>query len=292
MVTGQRLKLRYELWALLAGGGLLLTLIALDVDLGVPVLGILRLALGLAFILFVPGYLLQASIFRRIGQIDGYERSALSLVLSIAFIPPVALLLDLLPFAAVDLVSIVISEAILVLVLWPFSFYRRMRVLREHRFAIMIPGRRHDNAGTEPSAPGSRRTNLVLAAVFALVVATIGAIVLFPAPAQEYTEFYVLSERGLTEGIPRSVPANTPLRMIVGIVSAEGEANQYSVEVISGEDVLATVDAIRLAPSERFETTIEFVLTDRGPDREVLLLLYLDPTRELYRRLRLIFDVT
>lgn len=294
MGAGQRVKLKYEFWALLVGGGLLLILIALNVDLGTPVLGLLRLLLGLVFVLAVPGYLIQALIFRRIGQIDGYERSALSLVLSIVVIPPMALIFDLLPFAAVDVTSIVLGEVLLVAVLWPVSFYRRMRVLREHRFALAVPWSRavSDSDSDDLSNPLRRRLNLVLIGLFVLVIATVGAIVLFPAPAQEYTEFYVLNELGMTEGIPRSISANTPQRVIIGIVSAEGEPNEYSVEVISDESVLATVDAIRLEPGERFETTIEFTLSERGRDQEVLLVLYLAPTRELYRRLRLIFDVT
>lgn len=291
MGAGQRVKLKYELWALLIGGGLLLTLMILDVDLGVPVLGIVRLLLGLLFVLVVPGYLIQATVFRRINQIDAYERSALSLVLSIAVIPPMALMLDVLPFAAVDLTSIVIGEGLFIAVLWPLSFYRRMRILREHRFAAAIPWPL-DKDRDGQSSPFERRLNLVFLGLFVLVIATISAIVLFPAPAQEFTEFYVLNESGMTEGIPRSIAANTPQRVIVGVVSAEGEPHEYSIEVISGESVLATVDAIHLDPGERFETTLEFALSERGRDREVLLVLYLSPTRELYRRLRLIFDVT
>lgn len=289
MSAGPRVKLKYELWALVGGGVLLLILMALQVDLGVPVLGLVRLLLGFGFVLIVPGYLIQAAIFRRIGQIDGYERSALSLVLSIVIIPPTALILDILPFAAIDLPSIVIAEGVIVAILWPISFYRRMRILREHRFALMIPRLR---AEADERPEPVRRLSFVLIGLFVLVIGTIGAIVLFPAPAQAYTEFYVLNERGLTEGIPRSIPVNTPQRIIVGIASAENEPNEYAVEIISGEIVLATIEGIHLNPGERFETTIEFALPERGRDREVLLVLYLEPTRELYRRLRLIFDVT
>src|SRR6266705_2796807 len=53
---------------------------------------------AILLILFVPGYVLMAALFPRAKEIDWIERVALSLGLSIAVVPLLALLLNFTPF--------------------------------------------------------------------------------------------------------------------------------------------------------------------------------------------------
>jgi len=76
----------------LLGALLLLLLIAF------PNLWPLRLLLGILFVLFIPGYWMVTALFPRDDAIDGIERIALSIGLSIAIVPPIALILDRLPW--------------------------------------------------------------------------------------------------------------------------------------------------------------------------------------------------
>jgi len=55
--------------------------------------GALRIALGLVFVLFSPGYTLIAALFPRKSDIGGIERVALSFGLSIAVVPLIGLAL-------------------------------------------------------------------------------------------------------------------------------------------------------------------------------------------------------
>jgi len=58
---------------------------------------ILRIVLGLPFLLFFPGYTLLMSLFPRAEQLQGIERTALSFGLSIAIVPLAGFLMNLTP---------------------------------------------------------------------------------------------------------------------------------------------------------------------------------------------------
>ena len=66
---------------------------------GLPLsLQILRAVFGLLYVLFIPGYCLQAFAMPSRSELDGKERLALSFGLSLALIPALALILDRLPW--------------------------------------------------------------------------------------------------------------------------------------------------------------------------------------------------
>src|SRR3990172_249922 len=79
---------------LLAAGGAMLVLI---VALGPPLAG-LRAVLGLAFVLFCPGYSLVAALFPRRGEPQPVERMALGFGLSLAVVPLIGLALNYSPW--------------------------------------------------------------------------------------------------------------------------------------------------------------------------------------------------
>lgn len=59
---------------------------------------LLRKALGLAFVLFFPGYVFITALFPEKKELDNLERLALSLGLSIAIVPLIGLLLNYTPW--------------------------------------------------------------------------------------------------------------------------------------------------------------------------------------------------
>ena len=79
----------------------LLTIVILSlllVPLAVFTSGALRIALGLAFVLFFPGYTLIAALFPRKEQLGGIERMTLSFGLSIAVVPLIGFALNYTPW--------------------------------------------------------------------------------------------------------------------------------------------------------------------------------------------------
>ena len=79
------------------GSGLLplnLLVISLIVVIVFSSFDLLRIALGLPFVLFFPGYTLALALFPKKEGIGGVERTALSLGLSITAVPLIGLILN------------------------------------------------------------------------------------------------------------------------------------------------------------------------------------------------------
>lgn len=91
VTTGSR-RMPHDLVLVLA----LATVLVPVALLGLQGLG--RIALGLVFILFCPGYVLTAALFPKDSDLDWIERLALSFGLSIAVVPLIGLGLNFTPY--------------------------------------------------------------------------------------------------------------------------------------------------------------------------------------------------
>ena len=59
---------------------------------------VLRIILGIPFVLFFPGYILMAALFPRKESMDNVQRVALSFGMSIAVVPLIGLVLNFTPW--------------------------------------------------------------------------------------------------------------------------------------------------------------------------------------------------
>ncbi len=111
--------------------GTLLVVYALPDDFPLVVF---RWILGSAFVLFIPGYVAVEALFPKGRELDGIERLALSVGLSLALVPLVGLLLNYTPWG-IRLDPIMISLTILTAGLALVAFARRFRLSVE-RFEL------------------------------------------------------------------------------------------------------------------------------------------------------------
>ncbi len=70
-----------------------------------------RYILGGIFVLFLPGFLLISALYPRSGELDGLERAALSIGLSLAIVPLIGLVLNYTPWG-IRLEPIMVSMAL------------------------------------------------------------------------------------------------------------------------------------------------------------------------------------
>ena len=269
-------------------GLLLLGLIAVNIE-GLPApLPMLRLLLGLAFVLFVPGYTLQAALFARADDLDSPERLALSFGLSIAVIPPIALILDALPWG-IRLWPIVVAEGLFIAACSVVAWLRRRRLPEEERPVLVVK--------VDPQGwwAAQDRTGRVLYGVLAgaLLTAAISAaaIIALPKPGEFFTEFYVLGAEELAEDYPRQAIVGQLLTVTVGIANREGVTAEYRVEVRKGERQIGGAGPIVLGDDGVWEGPVTYALPAAGDDQKVEFLLYRDGGGEPYRSLRLWIDV-
>jgi len=97
----------------------------------------LRVALGLPFVLFFPGYTLIAALFPGREDLDGIERVALSFGLSIAVVPLIGLILNYTPWG-IRLYPILISLMFFILAMSLLGWYRRKKLPEEKRLALVL----------------------------------------------------------------------------------------------------------------------------------------------------------
>ena len=98
-----------------------------------------RYVLGGVFVLFLPGFLLISALYARSGEMDELEKTALSIGLSIAIVPLVALVLNYTPWG-IRLEPIMVSLALFAEIMAGVCVFRRFRYSRLdlERFGIRI----------------------------------------------------------------------------------------------------------------------------------------------------------
>ena len=277
---------------LIAAFGLILVALVAAVDLvrleDLPApLAILRLLLGLPFVLFVPGYALQAAFFPRKDAMDGPERLALSFGLSMATIPPLALLLDALPWG-IRLWPIVVGQGLFIVLCSAVASWRRHRLPAEERFRVVVGADMRGWWNTQDRT--GRVLGTILAFTFMLAAISVIAIVVLPRPGEYFTEFYLLGPEGLAEDYPREAMAGESLSVAAGIANREGMTAEYRIEVRSGEQQIGAVGPFVVGDGEIWEGPVSYTLPQAGEDQQILFLLYRDGG-DPYRTLRLWINV-
>ena len=76
---------------------------------------VLRIILGIPFLLFFPGYTMMAALFAKKEGMSGFERLALSFGLSIIVVPLIGLILNYTPWG-ISLIPVVLSLFALTLI--------------------------------------------------------------------------------------------------------------------------------------------------------------------------------
>jgi uncharacterized membrane protein len=95
----------------------------------------LRIVLGIPLVLFIPGYSLISALFPKNDELDGIERIALSIGLSICVVVFIGLALNYTPWG-IRLGPILLSISAFTLILAGVSAVRRMRLPVSERFVI------------------------------------------------------------------------------------------------------------------------------------------------------------
>ena len=289
----------------------------------------LRVALGLPFVLFVPGYAFIAALFPERGSppskdadgdttaegIDGIERVALSFGTSIAIAPLIGLALNFTPWG-IRLVPILVALGGFTVAAALVAARRRQALPAEERFSVPYD-RWLGSARAELFHPDSRvdlALNVVLVLSVLLAFSSVAYAVAVPKAGESFTEFYLLTEnetgRLVADGYPTEFTAGEGQPLVVGIGNQEHEPVDYTV-VTSIQRVQTENNSTRVLESNelrRFEASLEHNETWREPHvvapemtGERLRLTYLlyrgqppgNPTTEnAYRELHLWVNVT
>nr|WP_245683217.1 DUF1616 domain-containing protein [Halovenus aranensis] len=265
-----------ELWLLVPAqlrqlpadlAAVLILVVATCLSVLVPVLNEtpLRAPLGLAFVLFLPGYAFIAALFPESGMpptatesgddderdtaeemtgsttgddrgIDGIERVALSFGLSIAIVPLIGLILNFTPWG-IRLIPVLLSVAGFTLIATAIATLRRRSLPADERFRV--PYRQWLAAGQEelfdPETRLDGALNVLLVASILLAVGAVGYAVVVPPAGEQFTELYLLTEDDENELVAAEYPTEfvrgEAQPVVVGVGNHENEQLSYTVVV-------------------------------------------------------------
>jgi uncharacterized membrane protein len=266
----------YDLYAVITASTALLLVLLL-----VPDLTVLRVILGLPFILFFPGYVLISALYpekqkiigeemrsgeskpekgmtkarkreerrkrsrlRRMKEaeekgdeepvretkgLDGLERLALSLGLSIAITPLIGLILNYTydwdpEHLGIRLIPIFVSQYAFILITALIAIHRRNTVPIDDRFSIVL-----DISIPEDYTPADKFLTVGIAIMMILSVGMLIYIIVVPREGESFTEFYVLGSGHMADDYPGNFPAGEIQNIYLGIGNHEHRVMNYSV---------------------------------------------------------------
>jgi uncharacterized membrane protein len=257
---------------------------------------VVRIILGVPFLLFFPGYTLMAAIFAKKQEMDGTELIAFSFGSSIAIVGLIGFGLNY-TIWGIRLEPVLYSVAAFIIVVSTIALI--LRTLLYHQAKLTVEFKL-----SFPAWRGSIFSKSITIVLIVLVLGsagTLGYIASLPEIAEEYTEFYVLGYNGKAQDYPSEFiisngevtrvrygseiydSSNKWGKVTIGIINHEQQEVSYSVAVkIDGQQVdfryngsiVSQVDQIDLPRAAEWEGKIEFVPSQIGNKQEVELLLY------------------
>ncbi|NJE11135.1 DUF1616 domain-containing protein [Thermococcus sp. MAR1] len=190
---------------------------------------ILRKALGLAFVLFFPGYVFITTLFPEKKELDNLERLALSFGLSIAIVPLIGLALNYTPWG-IRLIPILVSLTVFNLIFAVVAIYRR-----ENAIEPWIPWttveKIKEELEWEESGKLDKALTVILIIAIITSIGTLAYVITHPKPGEAFTEFYILGPGGKAADYPTDLFAGENGTVIIGIVNHEHRNVTYYVQV-------------------------------------------------------------
>ncbi|MDW7731742.1 MAG: DUF1616 domain-containing protein [Methanolobus sp.] len=258
---------------------------------------LIRAALGLPLILFLPGYVLISALFPEKDDPGELERLTLSLGLSIVIVPFIGFALNYSPWG-ITLAPIVVILSLYILFMCAVTFLRRQQLPAGKEFSISMASFYRD-VGHEITSRKSgldRKLTIVLLISIIVTTATLTYVLVTPGEGEQFTEFYVLGMNGKAADYPTELRTGESGNVLVGIMNHEGEDVDYTLELrldnrslpLSGEN-----KNIGLEDEGTWEDTITFTPQNEGENMKLQFLLYKNEDLTVpYRELHMWINVT
>jgi len=247
---------------------------------------VLRIILGLPFLLFFPGYTLIAVLFIKKEGMGSIERVALSFGLSIAVVPLIGLILNYTPWG-IRTEPVLYSVASFILITSIIAWLRRGRLPEPERFGIEFQMRLPGWGG----GVWDRALSVILALAILGALGTLGYAIASPKVGERFTEFYIEGLEGKAIGYPKELVVGEEGKVIVGIINREHETVTYQVEVAIDGVKNNEVGPVALDHDGEWEEIVGFTSGRAGDNQKVEFLLYKQGQNEIYQRLHLWVDV-
>ena len=232
--------------------------------------GVLRVALGLIFVIFFPGYVLLSALFPKRVSLGSVERIALSFGLSIAIVPLIGLILNYTPWG-IKLYPILISITLFIILASAIGWYRQQKLLEAERFSITFSFSLPNRAGMTKL---DKSLSISLVAAIIIALGCLGYVVATPKQGEKFTEFYILNIEGKAEDYPQQVTLGESVDIVIGVVNHEHQPTNYRVGITIDGIENSQLDIGTLAQEEKQEQRVSFTPKVAGKKQKVDFCLY------------------
>jgi len=283
-----KLSLGKTFLLILVFGIILLSLILAGTQ-GIPEpLQVLRIFLGVVFILLVPGFSVQAALFPHDSDLDPLLRAAFSFGLSLGVLPPIFLILNGLG-VGVQFGPIAIALTLLVGLCAIIVFFRRRKLPAEQKAQIPVAV---DLKGWWIAQDLTSRRLLFFLTLASLTALVSAVFVAREPPAESFTEFYLLDSQGLTLEYPREVTLGDSVDFILGITNRENGPSEYRIVAVQDKNqALVSTEPIILGDGSSWQGILTIRLENPGTGQLVEFLLERTDSPWPYRTLRVWLNV-
>jgi len=280
---------------LLVAGLVILT----DIFVLIPVLSgsLIRTALGLPLILFLPGYALIAMLFPEKSGLEGMERIALSVAMSVAVVSLIGLALSYTPWEIKEM-PLITSVSIFTLIMLATAYVRRNSLPADRKFEVPFRALAFtllSGIMGEPESKTEKNLRIILALSFLILLVTGVYVILVPQDKEPYTEFYVLGANGTANNYKTDYIQGESGTYFIGITNNEHRTMDYTMEVRLKNQSLPlpeNLQHIKLAHNKTLVEPLEITPSVEGENMKLEFLLFNETEKNIpYKDLRLWINV-
>jgi uncharacterized membrane protein len=258
----------------------------------------IRTALGLPLLIFLPGYALIAMLFPEKDGLEGMERIALSIGLSVALVPLIGLVLNYTPWGIKE-IPLLTSLSVFTLLMSGAAYARRRRLPEDRMFEVSFKGSAFALMAEVLGKPESKTEKILrtlLAISFVVLISTLAYITLVPHEREPFTEFYILGPQKMAENYKTEYVQGENGTYIIGIKNNEYKTMNYTMEVRLENKSLPlpeNLQNIKLAHNTILEEPLEITPSIEGKNMKLEFLLFNETEKKVpYKDLRLWINVT
>ncbi len=228
----------------------------------------LRIALGLPFLLFFPGYTLMTALFPKREGVSAIVRTALSFGMSLAIVPLIGLILNYTPWG-IRLEPVLYSVTLFIVITSIIGWLRRRRLPEPERFSIEFQMKM-------PAWDGSASNRVFSIILVVVILGALGSLGYFIAKpkVETFTEFYILGLNGKAIDYPKEIGVGEEEKVIMAIVNHEHEVVSYRAEVRIDEVKNNEVGPFVLDNEQEWEGIVSFTPDKAGDNQKVTFFLY------------------
>ena len=247
--------------------------------------GLVRTFFGMPLILFIPGYVLIATLYPKKEDLGLLERIVLSVGLSVVIVPIIGLSLNF--TYGIRLIPILFTLCSYSIMFIFIAHYRRIQFPEDLRFEIPFY-KVYDSLKTDVynQSIADKIITLILIGSVVLTAWALVNIIKAPNTGEKFTEFYILDSSGNASNYQTELTLNEPTAYKIGISNHEYRTVNYSIKTVLDKDILLSQD-VTIDNNQTWEQNLTVTPSKMVTGKELYFWLYkennsLEPYRELH----------